>query len=105
MYRILKQWFIFFVISAVVVSTSGIVGHAQDPSMGQFYKKSERNGAKMAADLVFLRPAGVVATALGTALFIVSSPFTILGDNTEEASEELIKKPGRFTFKRPLGDF
>jgi hypothetical protein len=105
MYKILKQWFVFFVISAVMVSTIGTVGYAQDPSMNHFYKKPERDGAKMAADLVFLRPVGIIATALGTALFIVSSPFSILGDNSEEASEELIKKPARYTFKRPLGDF
>ena len=107
MYKISKHGFIFFVILALVVSISTVsdVGYAQDFSMGNSYHSSERSGAKMAADIVFLRPVGIVATALGTALFIVSSPFSVLGNNSEEAEENLIKKPGRFTFKRPLGDF
>lgn len=105
MYKILKHWFVFFIIVALVMTTVGTVGYAQDPSMKNFYKESERSGAKMAADIVLLRPIGIIATAIGTAVFIVSSPFSIIGKNSEEASEELIKKPARYTFKRPLGDF
>jgi hypothetical protein len=105
MYKIFEQWLIFFVVSALVISTVGTIGYAQDPSMKHFNKESERGGAKMAADLVFLRPVGIIATVIGTAVFVVSSPFSIIGKNSEEASEKLIKKPARFTFQRPLGDF
>jgi hypothetical protein len=47
----------------------------------------------------------VVATAIGTVFFVVSLPFSAAGGNIDIASEKLVKKPARFTFKRPLGEF
>ena len=105
MHKILKQWFVFFVIAALVMSTVGTVGYAQDSSMKDSYKEAERSSEKMTADIVFLRPAGILATAFGAAVFIVSSPFSALGGNFKEAYDELVKEPARYTFKRPLGDF
>jgi len=42
---------------------------------------------------------------VGTAVFIVSLPFSALGGNTKIACQKLVKDPAKFTFKRPLGDF
>ena len=47
----------------------------------------------------------LLAIALGSLVFIVSVPFSALGGNTQEAFEEMVKKPARYTFKRQLGDF
>lgn len=105
MYKILKQLFIFFVIAILVMFITGTVGYSQDSSMKLSYNGSERSGEKMAADAVFLRPAGLIATALGALVFIVSSPFSVTGDNIDEAFVNLVEKPARYTFKRPLGDF
>ena len=66
---------------------------------------TSESGEKMAADLVFLRPAGILALTLGSLAFVVSVPFSALGGNTKEAYEEMVKKPALYTFKRPLGDF
>ena len=41
----------------------------------------------MAADLVISRPVGVVMTAVGTAAFVVSLPFTLLAGNASDAAE------------------
>ena len=65
----------------------------------------ENSGALMTADLVLARPLGIVATVLGCAVFIVSLPFSLLGGNTKQASQKLIKDPASFTFVRPLGEF
>lgn len=65
----------------------------------------ENSGALMTADLVLARPLGIVATVVGCAVFVVSLPFSILGGNTKQASEKLIKEPAAFTFARPLGEF
>jgi len=42
---------------------------------------------------------------LGCAVFIVSLPFSLLGGNTKQASQKLVKDPASFTFVRPLGEF
>jgi len=54
-------------------------------------------------DLVVVRPLWFVATVLGTAAFIVSLPFTIVGGNTGEAGQKLVVAPAKYTFTRPLG--
>ena len=59
----------------------------------------------MTVDLVAVRPLGVVATLAGSAIFIVSLPFSALGGNTEAAWDRLVADPARFTFTRPLGEF
>lgn len=67
--------------------------------------ESTPNVESMLVDLFFARPLGLVATVLGTAAFIVSLPFSALGGNTHTAYQKMVENPGRFTFKRPLGQF
>ena len=86
-------------------SALGMAAYAQGSFTKDSYDGSERYGEKMTPDIVFLRPAGLLATALGAVVFIVSSPFSVLGENSKEAYEELVKKPARYTFDRSLGDF
>ncbi|MBW2073094.1 MAG: hypothetical protein JRI89_17840 [Deltaproteobacteria bacterium] len=57
----------------------------------------------MTFDLIVLRPVGLAATVIGTAVFIVSLPFSAMGGNTNEAAEKLISEPAKYTFSRPLG--
>ena len=64
----------------------------------------EITAGKMAADVLIVRPLGIVATVVGSALFIIALPFAALGGNTEDVFEHLIKEPAKFTFQRPLGD-
>jgi len=59
---------------------------------------------KMIADLLLLRPLGIVATVMGTAFFIVSLPFSVPGGNTKAAFQKLVTDPAKFTFDRPLGE-
>jgi len=63
----------------------------------------DETGTSMAGDLMFARPIGLLATVLGTAAFVVSLPFTLLGGNVGEAADALVIKPAKFTFVRPLG--
>jgi len=100
MHKFLKQSTILFITLSLIMTAFSSVAMAQNQ-----YREQERSGEKMAVDAVFLRPAGLLATALGSLVFIVSVPFSALGGNTEEAFEEMVKKPARYTFKRQLGDF
>jgi len=63
----------------------------------------DRDAKAMMFDLVVLRPLGLVGLAVGTAFFIVSLPFSLLGGNTGEAAQKLVAEPAKYTFTRPLG--
>ena len=67
--------------------------------------RPQTDPAAMTMDLVLARPGGLLATLAGTAIFVVSSPFSALGGNTGEAWNSLVVTPAAYTFKRPLGEF
>lgn len=59
----------------------------------------------MTADLLIVRPLGLVATVLGTGLFILQLPLSLVqGEPPSEPARKLIVEPAAFTFSRPLGD-
>ncbi len=60
---------------------------------------------KMTGDALILRPLSLAATVVGSAVFIVSLPFSALGRNTGSAFDFLVADPFLFTFSRPLGEF
>ncbi len=62
-------------------------------------------GPAMVVDTLFVRPVGIAAIAVGTAVFIVSLPFAALSDSVDHTAQELVVKPVKFTFSRPVGDF
>ena len=100
MHRIVKQIIVLLVVANLFVISGWSPVFAQDR-----YRENERSGGKMAADALLLRPTGFLATILGSAVFIVSLPLSLLGKNHEEAFDEMVKKPAEYTFARPLGDF
>ena len=57
----------------------------------------------MVGDLVVARPIGVVMTVGGTAVWLVSLPFTLLAGHASEAADTLIAGPVETTFMRCLG--
>jgi hypothetical protein len=61
------------------------------------------NGFAMLGDFLVARPIGLVLTAGGTALWLVSLPFTLLAGNANQAADTLILGPGEQTFMRCLG--
>jgi hypothetical protein len=100
MNKITKQSTVLLLIITLVFIPFGTSALAQGQTLDE-----ENSGALMTADLLLVRPLGIVATVLGFAVFIVSLPFSAIGGNTKQASQKLVKEPGDFTFKRPLGEF
>ncbi len=98
MRKITKQFMVLLLIVSLGLVTCGSVALAED-------QHDEEKGIRMAADIVVVRPLGIVATVGGTVLAIVALPFSLLGGNTEEVFQYLVVKPAKFTFVRPLGDF
>ncbi|MCF8109977.1 MAG: hypothetical protein K9J85_00665 [Desulfobacteraceae bacterium] len=93
---------IFFILIAALVAgpfgTSAFAGTAGVDS-------GRPDGAAMAVDIVVARPVGLVSTILGSAVFVVSLPFSALGKNVNQSYDLLVVSPARYTFDRPLGDF
>lgn len=89
---------IFTVLALVVLLGS-------TPAMAQSNQSLEArpSGGAMVADALIARPLLAVATLGGTAVFLVSLPFTALGGNVDSAAETLIKTPAEAAFRRCLG--
>lgn len=96
-----KKKSLVFLIAAVLLFTwaaSPVLAKEKQSITGE-----DRNAMSMMFDLVILRPLGLAATVIGTAFFVVSLPFSVLGGNTGEAAKKLMVEPAKYTFTRPLG--
>lgn len=51
-------------------------------------------------DIVVVRPVGLALTAVGSALYLVTIPVTVVSGDSEESAEILVKKPARMAFSR-----
>lgn len=65
--------------------------------------EAQPGGGAMIVDALLVRPVMAAAMLGGTALFIVSMPFSAMGGNMEGAAETLVMTPARATFARCLG--
>ncbi len=63
----------------------------------------EPTALAMTGDLLVARPVGLVVTVVGTAAFLISLPFSLLGGNSGEAAKTLVVGPAKTTFVRCLG--
>lgn len=89
----------------VVVAVLGLGLTNPAAAIDDYADPGRPSAAAMGVDAVLVRPVSLAATALGTGLFVVSLPFSLLGMNVDEAGSRLIVEPGKYTFARPLGDF
>jgi len=65
----------------------------------------ENSAELMAADFAVVRPLQFIGLVSGTVFFVVSLPFSALGDNVDDAYKMMMVEPARLTFLRPLGVF
>ena len=100
MNRFAKQSIVFLLIGAFLMVPLGSTALAQE-----YFESSEPTGGEMVFDFAFMRPAGILAVAFGSAVWLLALPFSALADNVDESTEMLVKDPAEFTFKRPLGHF
>ena len=85
---------------ALALAITPLPAGADDPNT-----VSGDKGTDMLVDIVIMRPLGLAATVIGTALTIVALPFTIPTGSVGDSVREMIVKPAQYTFKRPLGQF
>ncbi|KPA89494.1 hypothetical protein [Pseudomonas asplenii] len=76
-------------------------GTSGDPT----YRIQNPPAYAMIGDLLVARPLLVGATLVGTAVFVVSLPFTVFGgvDGVGKAGKALVVDPGKAAFARCLG--
>lgn len=67
------------------------------------YTVSAPRAFSMVGDLLIARPLLIAGTVIGTGVFVVTLPFSVLGGNVGEAAEALVIEPGREAFARCLG--
>ena len=65
--------------------------------------EAQPSGGAMIVDAVIARPLLAAATVGGSAVFLVTLPFTALGGGVDAAAETLIKTPAEAAFRRCLG--
>jgi hypothetical protein len=100
MTKIVKKSLVLAVAASLLLISFG------PAAVAQVYSESEPpTGGAMIFDLCVVRPVGILATAVGAVFYVVSWPFSALGDNTDVAGQKLVQEPAAYTFKRPLGDF
>ena len=78
--------------------------HSSHPHYG-YWIGEPGSGEAMIADALVARPIGLVTTVVGSAVYVVSLPFSLLGGNEQQARQKLVVEPTNFTFKRPLGEY
>lgn len=98
---VMKRLIIFFVTAALMLIPVGSNVMAQSG----FGQEKISPDLAMAGDILFVRPIGIVGTAIGTVLFIISVPFSAAGGNTGQAFKKMVADPAKYTFKRPIGEF
>lgn len=84
-----------------------LVGLTTSMSLARAHDNVDRRTASPEAivmDTLVARPAGMVATVAGTAVFIVALPFSLLTGDTADVARKLVAAPAGYTFTRPLGE-
>jgi hypothetical protein len=84
-----------------------LLGLDQSPSLAarmDLADVEDQTAERMAADALVVRPVGLVATVLGSVVYVISLPFSYFGGNHQQAYEALVQDPAQHTFQRPLGE-
>jgi hypothetical protein len=100
MLKTTRKSLVMMIIATLIFISFGPVASAEE-----YFEAEDPSGGEMLFDFALIRPVGIIATAVGSVCYVLSLPFSALGDNVDAAGEKLVKEPAQFTFKRPLGEF
>lgn len=98
MHKLIKQSTVLLIALSLVLIPVGSQVMAQAE-----VEEANPSAGSMTYDLLVMRPLGAVATVLGSAVFVLSIPFTAISDTIPTATEKLVTDPYHFTVTRPLG--
>jgi hypothetical protein len=89
------------IVIALFMSVNTNAAEQEDSSMSSSQYKP--TAEQMIFDGLIYRPLSLAGTLIGTGLFIVTLPFSLIGGNADVAAERLVKEPASATFDRCLG--
>lgn len=92
----IKRSIAWFVILAAI--TLPVTGQADEKT-----RRYNPSAEAMIVDGLIYRPLSLAGTIIGTGLYIVTLPFSLTGDNEEQARQRLVIEPANATFNRCLG--
>ena len=101
MFRSRMRAGIALTMAMLLLCATGLV-HA----MADTYTATSSSDVAAEAILVdgfILRPAGVLATVVGSLVFVVTLPFSIPTRSVDKAAQKLVVDPAKYTFVRPMG--
>ncbi|MFZ0243794.1 MAG: hypothetical protein WAL90_19295 [Desulfobacterales bacterium] len=98
MHKLIKQSTVLLIALSLVLIPVGSQVMAQAE-----VEEANPSAGSMTYDLLVMRPLGAAATVLGSAVFVLSIPFTAISDTIPTAAEKLVTDPYHFTVTRPLG--
>jgi len=101
MFRSRMQSGVALIVAVLFLSATSLIHAAEDSYM--IKDRADVSAEAIIADGLLLKPAGVVATIVGTLAFVVTLPFSIPTRSVDKAAQKLIVDPARYTFVRPLG--
>lgn len=87
-------------IILVVTLGAGPASAVPPPSEGW----DARRVGKGAFDLFLMRPLNVAQLVVGSAMFVVFYPVTLLTGGEDQVVEYFVKDPAKTAFQRPLGE-
>jgi hypothetical protein len=104
--KVIAGVFLLMKLTRLSVIILLLVGLTTSMSLAQTHDKVDRRTVSPEAivmDTLVARPAGMLATVAGTAVFIVALPFTLFSGDTSNVAQKLVAAPARYTFTRPMG--
>ena len=91
------------VLASVLASTLMLTAMAPMQASAGSSAQDRPGEIAMIADSLIARPVLLASTIVGAGLWLVTSPFSLLGGNIGEAGQVLVMNPGKSTFIRCLG--
>ena len=101
MFRSRMQSGVALIVAVLFLCATSLVDAAEATYMAE--DRGDVSAEAIIADGLLLRPAGVLATILGTMAFVITLPFSIPTKSVDKAAQKLVVDPAKYTFTRPLG--
>ncbi len=84
---------VVIMLTLIIVLTSSMAFAATDTS-----------ASSVITDMLLLRPVGIASLGVGTAMYIVALPFSLITRSHGTTFKVLVKEPFEFVFVRPVGE-
>ena len=101
----------FLILLGIVCLLAGLVAAPADarrlpapPTNDDEYTGSMPEGDAILADVLVVRPLGIVACLVGIGGSFVTLPFAASSNSGDRVGRALLEEPFEYTFRRPLGD-